>query len=307
MINKTEKRRVETRKRGNRLGFWIFRITIRIVGLWAAYAMLVFPCAYYLLFDREAVGSALAYIQHRFPGAGRLKRLWYVYRLFISQGMILIDRYVMLARPGYFNMDVRGYDKFAPLLSDEMGFILLTSHVGNWQAVMTTLGELEKKVCLLMRAEDNAAVREALAITKETDHVSIVSPDEHLGGVVELIKQISEGSIISIMGDRSYGYASEGIPFLGEKAAFPVGAFHIAAATQRPVVVLFTSRLERRRYRVEIAGLLHPYSEQRKDRKEVIHQAMREYARLLEDYVARHPFQCFLFHDVWRDVQERDA
>ena len=80
------------RKRGNRLGFWFFKTSLRAFGLRGAYGLLYVVCLYYLAFDRPAVRGAMAYIRRRFPGAGAARRLLLVYRLFINQGKNLIDR-----------------------------------------------------------------------------------------------------------------------------------------------------------------------------------------------------------------------
>jgi len=70
-----------------------FIIAVRVFGLRPAYGLLYPVCLYYLIFDRAAVRSCLAYVRRRFPLAGALSRLLSVYRLFVSQGIVLIDRF----------------------------------------------------------------------------------------------------------------------------------------------------------------------------------------------------------------------
>jgi predicted LPLAT superfamily acyltransferase len=297
-------RKIAVRRRGNRLGFWIFETSCRVFGLRGAYGLLYFVCAYYLLFDRAAVAAALAYIRRRFRDYGALRQRLAVYRLFISQGRSLIDRHVLLAGFGRFEMPFGGYEKIADLVADpKQGFVLLTAHVGTWQAMMTTLQRLKKSVCLVMRPEDNPAVQESLRVDGESETVRIVSPEQFLGGVPELVSLLQKGWIVSIMGDRSYGYNSLDVQFLGDPARFPCGAFHLAAVVGCPVVVLLSAKTGTWRYHVEIAAVYRPAFQPGSDKRGQLKDWVQEFARVLEQFVREYPYQCFLFHDVWNEQE----
>ena len=302
-------RRIAARKRGNRLGFWFFEISCRIFGLRGAYGLLYFVCAYYLLFDRAAVTAALAYIRRRFRDLGPLRRRLAVYRLFISQGRCLIDRYALIAGIKGFDMSIEGYEQVEALVKDpKQGLVLLTAHVGNWQAVMTALQRLDKPVCLVMRPEDNRAVRESLNIDRENERIRVVSPEQFLGGVPELVSLLQSGWVVSLMGDRSYGYNSLEVNFLGDPAHFPHGAFHLAAVVGAPVVVLLSAKTGTWQYRVETAAVYRPQYRRGAGKREQLKEWVQDFARVLEKFVQQYPYQCFLFHDVWneRDLPPQD-
>ncbi len=114
--------------------------------------------------------------------------------------------------------------------------ILLTAHVGNWQVAMTALRKLDRTVHLMMRPEDNAAVKEALNIDSEQETIKVLYTDGSLGGVVEALKAISQGGIVSIMGDRTYGYGSMEASLL---AAASGSLTAHSASRQRPAVLLW--------------------------------------------------------------------
>jgi len=298
-------RKIAARKRGNRLGFRFFEASLRLFGLRGAYGLLYLVCPYYLLFDPAAVRASLAYVRRRFPRDGALKHLWLVYRLFISQGRSLIDRHYLVSGLGNFDITLHGREEIAPLLEHpEQGFILLTTHMGNWQVAMTVLKAFNKPVCLLMRPEDNPAVQESLQVDSQSATVRVLSPESFLGGVVELLRLVQTGHIVSIMGDRSYGHASVTIPFLGDSARFPCGAFSIAAAAACPVVVLLSAKQGVRSYRVDIAGVFRPAYAPGVNKRRQLQQWVAEFAGILEDYAAAHPLQFFLFHDIWGEAAD---
>ncbi len=204
------------RRRGNRLGFWFFRSAVGVFGLRGAYGLLYFVGLYYLIFDRAAVQASLAYIRRRFPGHSKPRALFDVLLLFVNQGKSLIDRYYAASGQGDIEVDIRGYEKVLALFAESRrGFILLTAHVGNWQVAMTSLRKFGKTVHLMMRREDNAAVKEALNIDSEAETVRILYTDEALGGIVEAMKAVDGGDVVSIMGDRTYHFSSRPAVFLG--------------------------------------------------------------------------------------------
>lgn len=288
------------RKRGNQLGFWFFRTAVRLFGLGGSYGLLYFVCLYYLIVDRALVQASLAYIKRRFPGHGTVRQLFDVYLLFVSQGKSLIDRYAMAAGYTAIAIDIEGYDKLQDLAGQGKGFILLTAHVGNWQAAMTALSRFNKTVCLMMRPEDNRAVKKNLNIDNEEDGVRIISTDDSLNGVIEAMKALKNGNLVSIMGDRTYGFSAEEATFLGEKVRFPYGAFSLASAVQCPVVVLLSAKTGVKRYVVDVSHIIPAPAGGRGKKEEEIQAALQQFADVLEEYVQDYPFQWFAFRDVWK-------
>lgn len=287
------------RRRGNRFGFLFFRTLVRTTGLRGAYGFVHIISAYYLLFDRRAVSVSMAYVRRRFPGHGILHRMSDVYRLFVSQGISLIDRFALAAGYGGIRIELRGYDKIRSLFSDPAkGFILLTAHVGNWQAAMKSLKGFGRTVYLMMRREDNAAVKEALNIDREEEAIKILYTDDSLGGVIEAMKAINSGGLVAIMGDRTYGYSSMETAFLGGSVRFPYGAFSLAAAARCPVVVLLTAKVGLKEYITDVSHIIQPPAGREK-RDEAIKDAVRQFAEILEGYVAEYPYQWFVFQDIW--------
>jgi predicted LPLAT superfamily acyltransferase len=290
------------RKRGNRLGFWFFRAAVRTFGLGGAYGLLHVVCLYYLLVDRALVKATLAYVGRRFPGHGRVRREFDVYLLLINQGKSLIDRYAMASGYEGIELELLGFEQIkAQIGPGKKGLILLTAHVGNWQAAMTALKGFGTTVHLMMRPEDNSAVKQALNIDGEAETVKVIYTDDSLGGVIEAMKAINQGHLVSIMGDRAYNFSADEARFLGGDVRFPYGAFTLAAAAQCPVVVLLSAKTGLKKYTVDITHVIQPPAVGRGRRAEEMRAALQAFADILEDYVERYPFQWFVFRDIWTD------
>ncbi len=289
------------RKRGNRLGFWFFRTAVRIFGLRGAYGLLYFVGLYYLIFDQAVVGASLAYVKRRFPGHGAVRRIFDVYLLFVNQGKTLVDRFSLASGNSDILLELVGYEKLRQMLIDgRTGMIFLTAHVGNWQAAMTALRKLDRTVYLMMRPEDNDAVKAALNIDEEQDTIRILYTDDSLGGVVEALKALGRGDIVSIMGDRAYGYGSVEALLLGGQVRFPYGAFSLAAAAHCPVAVLLSAKVGVNKYITDISHVISPPTGPRSNRAKEINDCVQEFANILEEYARHHPYQWFIFRDMWQ-------
>ena len=287
--------------RGNALGFWFFTTAVRLTGLRGAYGLLFIVCAWYVLFDSAIVRAALAYLRRRFPAHGSLRQRWSVYQLFIAQGRCLIDRYYLVHGGDRLRFHQQGFDKISPLVGSERGFILLTAHVGNWQCAMFSVEGWNKTVHLLMRPDDHDLRTNNLGLYRASGRIEIINSAGYLGGVIAVMNALDAGGIVSVMGDRDdHSGRKVAVEFLGAPAEFPCGGFLFAHAARVPLAVLFSVKTGPYEYEVRIAGIIEPQDGEPK--AAFVERGAREYAALLEDYLQRHPLQCFLFQDVWTDA-----
>ena len=290
------------KKRGNELGLWFFMVFLRFLGRRGAYGLLYIVCLYYVLFDRSLVSSAMPYISRRFPDCGILGGRLHAYRLFVSQGKQLIDRYAALSGRAVFEFEFKGHEEFVSLIRDsKRGAILLTSHQGNWQVAMTALEKMGKPVRLVMLPDENPALRRRLYPAPEVGDIRIISPQQYMGGVVEIVNALRRGDVVSIMGDRRYGARAVEVDFLGDKAWFPYSAFSLAASAECPLVVLKTAKVSTYRYVVDLTNVLYPRYEGRRDRVGQLQPWVQKFVTLTESFLEEYPYQCFLFRDVWKE------
>lgn len=291
--------RIKARKRGNRAGILFFQILARVGGLSGAYGFLNFVCLYYLLVDRDAVRSTIPYVRRMFPSAGALRRRWLVYRLFVQQGKHLIDRYAQLGGHYPFQVSMDGREKLQALAGASHGMILLNSHVGNWQLVMGALDHIGKNIHLVMRPEDNAAVREAFQLDQEGGRIRVISIDAPFGGVVDIMNALQAGDVVCLMGDRPYDFDPVHVSFLGAPARFPYSSFMIAAMAEVPVVVLLSAKTAKNAYTIEVPAVYYPTKGARGRKQEHWAGYVQQYADELAGFLQRYPLQYFVFQDLW--------
>jgi predicted LPLAT superfamily acyltransferase len=205
-----------------------------------------------------------------------------------------------------FRFDRR--EEFKRLVADPRGMILLTSHVGNWQIAMASLDKLDKPIHLLMRPEDNDAVRRAFQLDKMAGAIRIISIDEPFGGVVDVMNALRAGHVVSLMGDRPYDFDAVTVEFLGQPARFPYSAFKIAAMADVPVAVMFSAKTSRNDYAIEVPAVYYPKKGKPGSKQELWAPYVRQYVETLETFLHKYPLQFFAFQDLWTsDTPQKGA
>ena len=102
------------------------------------------------------------------------------------------------------------------------------------------------------------------------------------------------------MGDRTYGFASVEASLLGGSVRFPYGAFSLAAAARCPVAVLLSAKVGTNKYDTDVSQVIAPPAGVRGRKEEELKACVQEFARILEAYAVRYPYQWFVFRDMWQ-------
>ena len=282
-----------------------FYLAIRVGGRKAAYGMLYFVVAWYVLFSPLARGRASHYLRRRFPESSGLARLWHCYRLIFEFGKVLVDRAVVgILGPGSFAVFLDGREELLKLRDENRGLILMTAHVGCWQLAMSALGFLQRPVNMLMRREDGDIDRHYYEHAGIPCPYQIIDPTGYLGGTLEMLGALKQGQIVSVMGDRQFGSekSSTRVDFLGGQVAVPFSAYKLAAVTGAPIVVFFSNKNGPKSYRLQLAKVIRV--PQLKGRNaETFAPFAQEFAKVLEDFSRLYPYQFYNFYNLWSSQQ----
>jgi predicted LPLAT superfamily acyltransferase len=290
-----------SRSIGSRLQHRVFHLLLHAGGLRAAYALLYPVVAWYTLFRPAVRRRGSHYLARRFPGRPALGRLSDSYRHALALGKALVDRAAVgLLPPGAIKASLREREVLLDLLREGRGLILLTAHVGSWQAMLPALSLLNTPVNLLIQREEGDVDRHYFELRGEECPFRIVDPRGFLGGAIEMVSALKRGEVLCIMGDRVFGEARGVLPvdFLGAPAPFPTGPYKIAAATGAPIAVLFSVKTGPATYQMILAGVLRV--PEHAGRGAPGYRPFAEsFVRLLEECVRDYPFQFFNFYDMW--------
>ena len=301
-----QRREWTSRSLGTRLGHSIFYGLIRFGGRRPAYFALYFVVFYYMLFRPSIRRRTKYYLHRRFQDRKLLARFVDSYRMSFELGKILIDR-ATLGILGSEKMKVTlyGRKKLLKLLDRRCGFVLLMSHVGSWQVVLSALSFMDIPVNLLLEREQGNIDRHYFEYTGTKSPYRIIDPGGYLGGTLEMLEVLKKGQVLCVMGDPVSGSQKSfvNVEFLGEEASFPYSAFKLASAARVPIVVFFSYKNGPDSYALKISKIIHVPKNLGRSGKYFL-PYVSQYIEALESYVQIHPYQFFNFYNMWEKKKD---
>ncbi|MBF0201746.1 MAG: lysophospholipid acyltransferase family protein [Desulfamplus sp.] len=291
---------------GTRFGHNFFYLMVKIGGRRAAYFVLYFIVFYYVIFHQAVKIKTEPYLTRRFPKTSGIKRILQRYQLVLNFGKALVDRAILgILGQASIHMDFEYEADIKKIRSLNSGFILLMSHVGCWQGVMSALPELGKPVNLLMYRDEQDIDKHYFEHGQKGTPFNIINPDQFLGGTIEMLKVLQNDEILCIMGDRVFKSAEFTIKvdFLGKPAGFPLLAYKMASISGKPIVVLHSHKRGPDQYSLSIPEIIYVRKKLGKDRK-VYMPYVTKFIASLEAYTQRFPYQFFNFYDMWKESVE---
>jgi len=279
------------------------------VGHWASNPLpdlllrpLVRGCAWTVYWTVPAVRSALsanhALVQGAAGGATTRRR---VVDTLTTFAWCLVERHERLgprgAAPEAFTVSFEGREHWESATAGGAGVLLVTAHVGMWEAASRLPADrLEREVHLVRERELDPLVQDflerQLARVSGATYVTHFADDPTLG--VALLNAVRDGHLVALQGDRprSGGRALE-VELFGRPFALPAGPAVLARSTGRPLLPVFALREGRRSYRVRFCP---PLSAPRTRDARADRQAVADaFARELEAVVRAAPGQWFKF------------
>jgi predicted LPLAT superfamily acyltransferase len=294
-----------SRSIGSNLQHNIFYAFIKIGGRRAAYGLLSCVALYYALFRQDIRKKAGFYLARRFRNEGLFRNLIHCYRMYENLGKALIDRATIgIKGPQSMTIIFDDQTKIMDLIGEGKGVILLTAHVGCWQATMERLRVFNTPVSLLIHHEEGDIDRHFFEHTGAANPFRIIDPLGYMGGVLEMMEVLRMGELLSIMGDRIFGSDRNtvAVNFLGGKIRLPFSTFKLASATGAPVAVLFSHKSGPDSHELVLDRVIRVPS--RVGRKEDAFQPyVAQFAEALELYTEHHPYQFFNFFNMWESSE----
>ncbi|MBR1872247.1 MAG: lysophospholipid acyltransferase family protein [Bacteroidales bacterium] len=263
---------------------------LSFVPLPLAYCLMAPAIPFYMIFGK-GYRSSFSFFRDRL-GYGPLKSFAHVLGNHYQMGKLVIDRFAAYAGVK-FDFEREGDEDFQRLLGREGGFVMLSSHVGNYELAGYSIPTREKCINALVFAGETPEVMAGRQKMFNGTNIRMVPVSEDLTHIFVLNDVLSRGDIASMPADRIFGSKKNiRLPFLGEYARFPKGPFALAMAKEVPMVAVWSMKESTHRYRLIIKAL-------KGDSAEAL---ARSYAGALESVVRRYPDQWFNFYDFWNEA-----
>ena len=284
--------------RGGRWGVWFFITALRLLGLRITRALAV-PVALVCVGVSPDAAATMDFHRRVFGPQPWWKRRWLVFKHFLSFGRALIDRTAILAGDTrHFSFSFDGENHLRQAVAEGRGVLLLTAHLGNWEAAGALLSRLNVPINVTGFDREAAAVRELLnRASKATFRLLPLtgSPTD----AIPLVAAMRRGEVVAMLGDRPYGSPSAVVPFLGGTAAFPIGAYMLAAIAGAPLVPVFSLSEPGGRYHFFGFPPQRPRLPPHDQRDAYLRDCAARFAADLEIILRRDPLQWYNFFPFW--------
>ena len=278
---------------------WMQRSLIgmfRILPIHAMYGMMAMIVPFYMIFNRKGYNSTYTFFRKRFQ-YGRLKSFCKVYANHFRFGQVILDRFGVYAGKKY-NFSVEGQDLLDEQENHPEGFVLLSSHVGNYEIAGYSLKPQKKRFNALVFGGETATVMENRRRILSQNNMNMIPVSADMSHLFALNSAIDNGEIISMPADRIFG-SQKGAEctFLGEKARFPLGAFALSAQKNASVLAVFVMKEATKKYHAYVRKIQCDRSAKI---REQMSQLAQNFAENLEEIVRKYPTQWFNYFDFWK-------
>ncbi|WP_432737386.1 acyltransferase [Maridesulfovibrio sp. FT414] len=223
---------------------------------------------------------------------------------------MLVDRAVLRIM-GDFNAIGKNDDVhlLQQLYAKHKRLILLTGHVGCWQMGFSYLDFLDapKAVVMLMEHGDvdkHSFKWKMYGSEGKEKEITVINPAAPLGGTLEMLTALRENSVLCINGDRTMGESRHNVlvDFLGGRIELPITPFKIAATTDTPIAVVFSSRSNIGEGLFWVSKVIHVPTGTGKGGirgAAAFTPYAQKFSTELERYCQENPYQFYNFYNMW--------
>lgn len=278
---------------------WMQRSLIamfRVLPLWLLYGVMALVVPFYMLFNRKGYRAMYRFFHERL-GYGPLKSFCKVYANHFRFGQVILDRFGVYAGKKY-QFEVEGLSLMDAMEARPEGFLMLSSHVGNYEMAGYSLRPKIKNLNALVFAGETATVMENRQRILSQNNIHMIAVKEDLSHLFAINTALDNGEIVSMPADRIFGsQKSADCRFFGETARFPLGAFALAVQKEVAVLGVFVMKEGMKKYHAFVREIEY---DKQTNKREQMSQLAQTFASQLEDIVRRYPTQWFNYYDFWK-------
>ena len=288
--------RWQGKSKGTSAGYRFFVFLIRTAGLGIAYFILRFVALYYWLFSPSTSRHILILYRNIFK-FNPVKAWFALYRNYYLLGQSLIDKIAIMTGAGdKFTFEFDGEEHLRSMIAGNKGGLLLSGHLGNWEAAGHLLKRLNTTIHIVMYDGEDAQIKKYMdTVTgKKTFHIIPVKND--LSHIYKITEALSRNEVVCMHADRYLpGNKTIRAGFFGKPANFPEGPFLLALKLNAPVAIVYAFREGKRHYHLYSSPVKH-YDSHKGDTMQAI---VTEYAGSMETMTRKYPTQWFNYYNFW--------
>ncbi len=211
------------------------------------------------------------------------------------------------ANPAFANDligDVYGEPRYRALRAPEpnsnqrRGAVLVTAHIGSFEAGLLALRRVEPAVHVVFKRDASASFERMRTALRTSLGVHEAAIDDGLSTWINLRDALLRGEVVVLQADRAIpGQQSAAVPFLTGTLRMPTGPVRLARLTNSPIVPVFAIRRTDGKHDIHLGQPIEPGTS-------VTGQPDTEFiaiAKAIEAIVAKHPDQWLMLDAAFEE------
>ncbi|MCX5656817.1 MAG: ELM1/GtrOC1 family putative glycosyltransferase [Candidatus Omnitrophica bacterium] len=188
------------------------------------------------------------------------------------------------------HVKIVGREKVDEILSRKKGLVFFTAHFGNWE-FSSLVGEfMGCSMEVLARDQKFKRLNALLNTYRQRLGSKVVSRGRMMR---DLLSSLRDNASIGILGDQKAGTTGILVDFFSRPAFTPTGAFTLSLHTGAGILPVFMVRERGSFHRLEIKDELIVDKDNQ-------HGTLKEFNRILEEYIRGHPSLWLWLHRRWK-------
>ncbi len=190
------------KSQASHLGYKIFVFLIRTFGLRFCYFVLRFVASYYFFFSLHSSGPVFYFYRKRL-GFGLIKSVLLLYTNYYRFGQTLLDKVAVMSNvKTNFTFDFNGEENLHKIVAQRKGGILLSAHVGNWEAAGHMLKRLKTSINILMYDGEDEKIKKYLDEVTGERNFNVIYIKQDLSHIYKINEALSANEIVCMHADR---------------------------------------------------------------------------------------------------------
>jgi predicted LPLAT superfamily acyltransferase len=288
------------KSKGNKLGYKIFIFVCARFGVRPAYLLLRFVAFYYFIFSWSTTRPLFHYFRFRL-GYSIARSVMLVYQNYYVFGQTLLDKIIVMAGiRNQFTYHFDGEENLEEIVKKRTGGILLSAHVGNWEAAGHFLNRLDTRTNVVMFDGEQHQIKQYLEQVTGGRNFNVIVIKNDLSHVYAIGDALAKNELICLHADRFLkGNKTIKRKLLGMEASFPYGPFSLANGFNVPVSIVFGFKESNTHYHLYGSKPVTRFADESKN--EFIERLASTFVSQLEEKIRLYPVQWFNYYNFWKN------
>ena len=286
------------KSKGARLGYRIFVNILKVGGVIPAYLLLRVVAFYYLIFSYKSSKHIFNYFYKR-HGYGVAKSVYKVYQNYNLLGQSIIDKVVVMSGiKNKFTFNLDGINNLHKIASLKRGGLLLTAHIGNWEAASHLLNDINCRINIVTFDGEDPGIKEYLESITGKSGINFIQIKDDMSHIFKISEAFLENELVCLPADRFLeGTKTVSVKFLGAEAKFPLGPFLLACKFKVPVSFVYGMKESTYHYHF-FASDIKEYPDM--EMEAMSEQILFDFVDYMENKVKKYPEQWYNYYNFWQ-------